>query len=51
VYLDYGPAVADEKGMLKADLSRDGLHPNAKGYAAMAPLAPKAIAAALGKKP
>jgi len=47
VYLDYAAALADEKGMLKADLSEDGLHPNAKGYALMAPLAEKAIAAAL----
>jgi lysophospholipase L1-like esterase len=47
VYLDYAGAVADEKGMLKADLADDGLHPNAKGYAVMTPLAEKAIAAAL----
>lgn len=51
VYLDYTAAVADEKGMLRADLSEDGLHPNAKGYAMMAPLAEKAITAALGRKP
>jgi len=46
VYLDYWAALADENGMLKAELSEDGLHPNAKGYALMAPLAEKAIAAA-----
>ena len=51
VYLDYAAALADEKGMLKAELSEDGVHPNAKGYAVMAPLAEKAIAAALRKKP
>jgi len=50
VYLDYAASVADEKGMLKADLSEDGLHPNARGYAVMAPLAEKAIAEALKKK-
>ena len=49
VYLDYAAAVSDAKGMLEADLSDDGLHPNAKGYAVMAPLAEKAIAAALNK--
>jgi lysophospholipase L1-like esterase len=48
VYLDYYAAVADEKGMLKDELSDDGLHPSARGYAVMAPLAEKAIAEALG---
>jgi len=49
-YLDYHTAMADEKGFLKAELSEDGLHPNAKGYEVMAPLAERAIAAALKKK-
>jgi len=47
VYLDYFTALADEKGFLKAELADDGLHPNAKGYALIAPLAEQAIAAAL----
>jgi lysophospholipase L1-like esterase len=51
VYLDYAAAMSDEKGLLKANLSEDGLHPNAKGYAAMMPLAEKAVAAAIEKKP
>ncbi len=51
VYLDYATALADEKGMLKAELSEDGVHPNAKGYAVLAPQAEKSIAAALRKKP
>jgi lysophospholipase L1-like esterase len=33
--------------MLRQDLTVDGLHPNAAGYAVMEPLAEKAIAAAL----
>jgi len=49
VYLDYFPAMVDETGLLKKELSEDGLHPNAAGYAVMAPLAEKAIAAALKK--
>jgi len=49
-YLDYFSAMADDKGFLKEELSEDGLHPNAKGYAVMAPLAEQAIAAALKKK-
>jgi lysophospholipase L1-like esterase len=47
VYLDYVTPLADEKGFLKADLADDGLHPNARGYALIAPLAEQAIAAAL----
>ena len=47
VYLDYFAAMADANGALKADLNDDGLHPNAAGYAVMAPLAEKAIAQAL----
>jgi len=47
IYLDYFSAMADEKGFLKEELSEDGLHPNQKGYDVMAPLAEKAIAAAL----
>jgi lysophospholipase L1-like esterase len=51
VYLDYFTAMADEKGFLKTDLTYDGLHPNAAGYAVMAPLAEKAIAQVLAAKP
>jgi lysophospholipase L1-like esterase len=50
VYLDYFSAMVDEQGLLKKDLSEDGLHPNALGYAVMAPLAEKAIAEALKSK-
>ncbi len=50
VYLDYFPATADDQGLLKKELSEDGLHPNALGYAVMAPLAEKAIQAALPGK-
>ena len=47
VYLDYFSAMVDSKGLLKDELSDDGLHPNAKGYAVMNPLAEAAIAASL----
>lgn len=46
-YLDYYSAMIDDKGFLKDELSEDGLHPNAKGYEVMAPLAEQAIAKAL----
>ena len=50
VYLDYFSAVVDDKGFLKEDLSRDGLHPNEKGYEVMKPLAEQAIETALRSK-
>jgi lysophospholipase L1-like esterase len=49
-YLDYYSALIDDHGMLRRDLSDDGLHPNAAGYKIMAPLAEKAIAKALAGK-
>ena len=49
VYLDYFTATADAAGLLLSPLNDDGLHPNARGYAVMAPLAEKAIAAALAR--
>jgi lysophospholipase L1-like esterase len=51
VYLDYFSAMVDDQGLLKKDLSEDGLHPNAAGYAVMAPLAEKAIQLALAATP
>jgi hypothetical protein len=39
----------DESGMLKKEITADGLHPNDAGYVIMEPLAEKAIAVALGK--
>jgi lysophospholipase L1-like esterase len=46
-YVDYYSAMIDAKGFLKEELSQDGLHPNANGYAIMTPLAEAAIARAL----
>ncbi len=51
VYLDYYPAMVDSTGMMRREISNDGLHPNAAGYAVMAPLAQKAIDAALAAPP
>ena len=47
LYLDYFSAMLDAQGVLREELSEDDLHPNAKGYAIMAPLAEAAIARAL----
>jgi lysophospholipase L1-like esterase len=48
-YLDYYSAMADDNGGMKAGLSSDGVHPNAKWYAIMAPLAQAAIDKVLAK--
>jgi lysophospholipase L1-like esterase len=47
IYLDYFSAMVDEKGFFKDELSNDGLHPNAQGYAVMNPLAEAAIQSSL----
>jgi lysophospholipase L1-like esterase len=47
VYLDYFTAMIDDKGLMRAELTEDDLHPNAQGYAIMGPLAEAAIARAL----
>jgi lysophospholipase L1-like esterase len=47
VYVDYHAAMVDSHLGLPPELSGDGVHPNPAGYAIMAPLAEKGIAAAL----
>ena len=42
-YLDYFSQMVDADGFLQRELADDGLHPNANGYRAMAPLAQQAI--------
>ena len=49
-YLDYYSAMADEDGGMRPGISFDGVHPNAKGYAIMGPLAQAAIDKTLGGK-
>jgi len=43
VYLDYFTAMADSRGGLPANLSKDGVHPNLAGYKIMEMLADKAV--------
>jgi lysophospholipase L1-like esterase len=50
IYLDYFSATVNEEGLLKKDLSLDGLHPDEAGYKIMAPLAEAAIAKALAER-
>lgn len=47
VFVDYGPVLAAPDGGLRPEFGPDGVHPNAAGYAAIAPLAQAAIARAL----
>jgi lysophospholipase L1-like esterase len=49
-YLDYYSPMVDEDGGMRPGISFDGVHPNAKGYAIMAPLAQAAIDKALSGK-
>ena len=48
-YIDYHSAMADARHGLRAELGNDGVHPNEAGYRIMAPLAAKAIGAALSR--
>jgi acyl-CoA thioesterase-1 len=43
VYVNYYAVVVDSTGQLQGDLSDDGLHPNAKGYRVMSPVAEDAV--------
>jgi lysophospholipase L1-like esterase len=47
VYVDYYSAMVDDKGGTKAELTKDGVHPNLAGYGVMAPLVEAGIARAL----
>ncbi|WP_157084598.1 GDSL-type esterase/lipase family protein [Sphingomonas pituitosa] len=46
-FADYDAALADAAGLMGASFTRDGVHPLAAGYARMAPVAARAITAAL----
>lgn len=47
VYCDFHGAMADDRQGMRAELSGDGVHPNAAGYAIMAPIVERAITEAL----
>jgi lysophospholipase L1-like esterase len=50
IYLDYYTSMADQRKGLKAEYTKDGVHPIKAGYAVMEPLAQTAIALALKQK-
>jgi lysophospholipase L1-like esterase len=47
VYLDLHSAMKDSRDGMRSELSGDGVHPNAAGFALMSPLTDRAIAEAL----
>jgi acyl-CoA thioesterase-1 len=49
VYVDYYSHLVDSEGGMKAEFSPDGVHPNAAGYAIMAPLVEAGITEALSR--
>lgn len=49
IWLDYAASMTDADGKLTRHYSADGLHPNDAGYRIMAPLAQRAIQAALAR--
>lgn len=48
IYLDFFSAMVDERNGLKAEYSKDGVHPNEAGYNVMEPLTEIAISKAFG---
>lgn len=49
-FADYAAVLADDRGLMRAGLTRDGVHPLAAGYARMAPIVARALADALHQK-
>jgi lysophospholipase L1-like esterase len=50
-FIDYFAAMVDERGQLKKELAKDGLHPNEAGYAIMTPLAEAVLGKILSAAP
>lgn len=42
-FVDYFAVMSDKDGAMRKEFAEDGVHPNATGYAAMQPLALKAL--------
>lgn len=51
VYVDYYSALATPEGAMRSELTHDGVHLNADGYAIMTPLAADGIRASLKRAP
>ncbi|ESQ91938.1 GDSL family lipase [Asticcacaulis sp. AC460] len=48
--IDYGPVLRDGKGLLKAEYTTDGIHPNDQAYGVMADVAERVIEETMRKK-
>jgi lysophospholipase L1-like esterase len=48
-FIDYGPLLRDDRGLMRADYSTDGVHPTPAAYAVMAAVAEKTIEQTLNK--
>ncbi len=48
-FIDYGPVLRDDKGLMRADYTTDGVHPTAGAYAVMAPIAEGVIEQVLAR--
>jgi lysophospholipase L1-like esterase len=46
-YADYGPVLRDDKGLMAAPYTTDGIHPTAAGYERMVPVVKEALAHSL----
>jgi len=49
--IDYGPSLRDDRGLMRADFTTDGIHPTDAAYAVMAPVAETAIETAIAAAP
>ena len=49
-FIDYGPVLRDDKGLLRADYTDDGIHPNDAAYTVMTPVAEAVIDSVLAAK-
>ena len=49
--MDYYASMVDAAGRMQSELSDDGLHPNAKGYRVMSPIALEAIGRVMSGQP
>jgi lysophospholipase L1-like esterase len=50
-FIDYTTALSDASGLMRAEFTSDGLHPNGEAYAVMAPVAAKIIESAINPAP
>jgi lysophospholipase L1-like esterase len=50
-FIDYTAALSDSSGLMRAEFTSDGIHPNGEAYAVMAPVAAKIIDSVINTAP